>query len=807
MPDSAQHVRFAFRQLRRSPGFTFTIVATLMLSVGANTAIFSLVNAVLLKSLPYPRPERMATIYGRVSGKGNSDDRTGIDGEKWETLRDGAPALISAVSGGTTGVGLQAGSRAAYVRDGRVSAHYFDVLGLQPLVGRNFSEDEDRPHSGKAAILSYRLWREMFGADPGVIGRAVLVRSEPYTVVGVLPQDAETPQDADLYTSLQASREGEGGGTNFDLIVRLREGATWQEADAQINRAWSNRIRRFETANPGSRLMYYSVPLQKARTQSLRPKLLLLMIAAGFVLLIACANLAGLTLVHMLRRSGEIATRLALGASAWQIQKQFWIENLLLALLAGVASLGVGWLGLRGLLLLLPEHFLPVASVQLDTRVMAYTFLVAVATSVLFGMMPAVAARRVDLRASLSGRGIARATSPRLRQSLVAAEVALTVLLLAGAGLLIRTLVHLETLPPGFEPRGLLVARASLDDTRFHDPAAFQKLLRESTEALRQIPGVQNAAVGLSLPFERPINDGVTISDGPHAGTQDGTDVIYVTPGYFDTVRMPLLAGRSIEDSDGATTQQVAVVNQSFARRFYGGESPVGHYVNQNTQIVGEVTDVFISSGLNPIAPLMTEPAMYIPATQMNAKALALIHIWKQPDWIVRSQGSVPGLAGQVQQAIASVDPNLPISGFYSMNDLLASTLADQRVQVALLGTMAGLALLLSTLGIFGLVANMVAHRTREIGIRMALGSSVTQAMMLIGRSGMGAALAGVLLGLGLSLAALRVMRSVLYGVGIYDVPTLTAVMFTVGIVALVASMIPTSRIASIDPAITLREE
>ncbi len=803
----AQHLRFAGRQLQRSPGFTVTVIVTLALSVGANTAIFSLVNALMLKSLPYPHPERMGAIYTRVTGARAFDERHHLDGEQWELLRDNVPALITAVSGGSTGVNLRAGSRALYVHDGRVSAHYFDVLALQPIIGRSFSEEEDRPHGPKAVILSYNVWRNL-GADPSIIGQAILLRSEPCTVIGVLPQGATTPLNADVYTSLQPSRAGEGEGTNFDLITRLRNGATWQEADAEINRAWAFRKDRYELQNnPCAQVTYYSVPLQKGQTDSLRPQVLALMMAAGLILLIACANLAGLTLVRILRRAPEVATRLALGASNWQIQKQFWVENLLLAIVGGTVAICVGFIALRGLLLLLPEHFLPVASVPLDGRVMAFTLTISALTSVLFGMLPALATRKVDLRSSMSGRGEARVGSVRLRQALVAGEVALTVVLLAASGLLIRSLVHLETLPPGFNPHGVMVAKASLDDARYHNLAAFRKLLDDSTAAMRQIPGVKNAAVGLSLPYERALNDGITLSDGKEAGRQDATDLVYVTPGYFDTLQMPALAGRTFADADGPNTQKVAVVNQAFARKFYGGSNPVGRYIDKDTLIVGEVADVSVSSGIYEGAPLMSEQAMYIPASQVNPQYLPMVHMWFQPDWVVRTAGPVEGLTAAMQRALASADPNLPASGFYAMKDLMARTLATQRIEVSLLGAMAALALLLSAVGIFALVSNMVAQRTREIGIRMALGSTLSQAMLQIGRSGAGASLFGVVLGMVLSFGALRVMRSVIYGVGVYDAPSLAAVVLALVLVALLATALPTLKIAKIDPAQTLREE
>jgi predicted permease len=817
-----QDFRFGLRMLLKSPGFTLTVILTLALSVGANTAVFSLVNALLLKSLPYPHPERMGTIYTRISGAKQFDERHSLNGEQWELLRDQVPALISAVSGSTTGVNLvhsgsvntdpetlKAGSSVQYVQNGRVSAHYFDVLAVQPMMGRSFSEDEDRrPHGPKAVILSYSVWRNAVGADPNIVGQTILLKSEPHTVAGILPQGAVTPLNADVYTPLQASRNGEGGGTNFKVITRLRDGATWQQADAQINRAWSHRNVPYElNGNPGAQVAYYSVPLQKGQTDSLRPPVLALMISAGFILLIACANLAGLTLVRMLRRTAEVATRMALGASSWQIQRQFWVENLALALVGGAVGTGVAFLALRALLSLLPEHFLPVTSVSLDWRVLSFTLGLSVLTSVLFGMLPAFVARKVDFRSSMAERTVAAIGSPRLRQALIAGEVALTVVLLAGAGLLVRSLIHLETLPPGSNPDGILAAKASLDDVRYHDAAAFRKLLDESTAAMCRIPGVQSAAVGSNLPYEFTGNDWVTLSDGKEAGHAGGADWVYVTPGYFETLQIPLLAGRFIGEADGPNAQRVAVVNHAFAQKFYGGANPVGRYINKDTVIVGEVGDVPLSSGLSPVAPLQTEETLYVPAAQLESRVLSVVHVWIQPNWIVRTTGPVEGLTGSIQRAMASADASLPVSGFYSMKDLLARTLVTQRIEVVLLSSLAALALLLSAVGVFALVANMVSQRTREIGIRMALGSSVRQAMLQVGRTGVGASVLGVVVGLMVCVAALRVMRSVVFGIGVYDAPTLSAVALTLIAVALMATILPALKIAKIDPAKTLRDE
>jgi macrolide transport system ATP-binding/permease protein len=807
----ARDLRFAVRQLRRAPGFTFTAILTLALSIGANTAIFSIVNALMLKSLPYADPERIGTIFMRVQGSEHFDGRNDIDGEQWELLRDDVPSLVGAVSSEiSSGVNLQAGRNVQYVHAGRVSAHYFDVLGIPPAIGRSFTDVEDRPHGPNAVILSYGFWRSISHADPHLIGQAIQLKGELYTVVGVLPVGARTPLNADVYTALQPSRQGEGGGANFGVIVRLRPGANWQQADAELNRVWANRALRYaKEFHPGSRVSFYTIPLQKGQTADLRPKALTLMLSAGFILLIACANLAGLTVVRMARRTSEIATRLALGASRWHVQRQLWIENLVLALIGGAIGVAVGFLALRGLLSLLPLDYLPVAGVPLDPRVLGFALAVSILTSVLCGMLPALAIKTIDLRSYIASRTIAGGERLRLRQTLIAGEVALTVVLLAASGLLIRTLVHLQTLQPGFNPQGVMTAKASLDDAPLRDPVAFDQLLTKSTAAMNRIPGVQSAAVGLSLPYERALNDGMTLGSGSMKGQQVMSGEIYVTPSYFATLQIPLLAGRAFTSSDQRGTQHVALVNRAFVRKYFAGVNPVGQKLDkEGTLIIGVTQNVALPPHAEQVNdPLGTEPITYIPATQVDPRMIAVVHIWFQPSWIVRTSGPIEGLTGQMQRALASVDPGLPFSGFYSMSDHLAETLATQRAEVALLSVMAGLALLLSAIGIFALVASLVAQRTREIGIRIALGSTIRQAMVHIAGSGLRASALGFILGLILCAGALRILRSVLFGVGVYDAPSILAAVLTLALVTLLATSIPVLRIASIDPATTLRDE
>jgi predicted permease len=381
--------------------------------------------------------------------------------------------------------------------------------------------------------------------------------------------------------------------------------------------------------------------------------------------------------------------------------------------------------------------------------------------------------------------------------------------LLAASGLVLRTLIHLQTLPPGFNLQGVMTAKASLDDSRYYDPAAFDRLFEKSAAAMNRIPGVQSAAVGLSLPFERALNDGMTLRSGPLAGQQIMSGEVYATPSYFETLQIPLLAGRTFIASDRRGAQLVAIVNRSFVRKFFGGQNPVGQTLDkEGTLVVGVVEDVTLPPHAEDINdPLGSEPMTYIPAAQADPRLIAVVHAWFQPSWIVRTARPIDGLTSQMQRALASVDPGLPFSGFYSMTDHLAEALAIQRVEVALLGAMASLALLLSAVGIFALVANIVAQRTREIGIRIALGSTVRQAMTHVAASGIRSSALGLALGLLLCLGALRAMRSVLYGVGIYDVPSILGVVVVLALVTFLATTLPTLRIARTNPATTLRND
>ena len=650
-------VRYALRQLRKNPGFSLVVVFTLALSIGANTSIFSVVNAILLRPLPYPHPERLASLVLHISGSAKNDEPASADRDTWRQLRDNVPAVDAAVSSETGGVNLQAAGRAQYIHGQRVSAHYFDVLGIRPMLGRFFTGIEDTAGGPDSVVLSYSLWKTVFNADPSILGKPIHLKGMPYTVIGVLPPRAKTPAPVDLWTSLRPDTSEEGGGDNFGPILRLRDGATWQQADAQLSRLSSNTSRYLAERNAGAQIAYAAAPLQQSLALETQTPALILMAAVSFVLLIACANLAGLALVRIGRKEAEIATRLALGATRWAILRQFWIESLLLTGFGGLAALLVGNLTLQLIERSTPDELMPLGGVSLDFRVLLFTAAVAIAASLFFGLLPALATRRIDVRSALasgSSRAVAQSGSTRTRYALIVGEVAFTVVLLTVAGLLIRTLIYLETLPPGFNPENVVIAKASLDDARYNNRPAFIKLLDQSTAAMRNIPGVEYAAVGLTVPYERALNYDVKFVDGAQAGSEHITSMVYVTPGYFAALQIPIEAGRALAASDVATSQYVAVVNPAFAQRYLDQKNAVGRHLQSdgNTiEIVGMAANVETPPGFTSVAPIVDEPTMYVPAAQMPTQLVNLVHVWFQPSWIVRTRGKLPGITQQMQKA------------------------------------------------------------------------------------------------------------------------------------------------------------
>jgi len=813
-PDEfARDLRYAVRVLRKSPTFTAAAVATLALCIGANTAIFSVVDAVLLRPLPYAHPEQLFSVARHFHGKGSDGYQMNLWGGAWEAVRDNAAYVDASVfSDGSMGVNFAAGGRVEYVKQQRVSAGFFRVLGIAPLIGREFSANEDRQGGPAVAVLSYALWKRAFHADPSIVGRAVDLRGEPHTIVGVLPANFQSIVPADLWTPLRPSRSGEGGGSNYAIVTRLRSGTTWAQANGQIEAVGAPVLRAFGQDPSTERLRLVS--FQRGLTEDVRQPLVILWAAVGLVLLIGCVNIAGLLLARAAGRTREMATRLALGSGRAALIRQMLAESVVLGLCGGAAGAALGWLGVRALKALMPLSLNVWQAVELDWRVLAATACASVAAGILFGLYPALVASRLQIRAALgeAGRGVAGGRNPWPRRLLVASEVALGVVLLVGAGLLIRTFAHLRGLNPGFDARNVITAELSLQDARYATNQSVNRLFDQSLARMRELPGVESAAVALSLPYERALNDGFRRLDGAHVDTESQiTNMFYVTPEYFRVLRIPLLRGRVFTAADSSTAAPAAVVSEAFVKMYLRGDEAVGRHLDlggdDRREIVGVVGDVQQKSGWGDGSPLAAMPDIYIPATQVDDKFIPMVHTWFSPSWIVRFSGSAEGVIAGMQQALESVDPRLPFAGFHSMEDVRYRSLAEERFQAVLLGALAGLALLLAAVGIYGLIASSVAERTRELGIRLALGATVAQAMRAVALPGLALALAGVAVGSVLAGFASRLLRHLVWGIGPGDPLTFVAVGIGLLGVAAAASFLPALRVTRLNPAETLRQE
>jgi predicted permease len=811
----ADDLKYGWRQLVKAPGFTLTAVLTLGLAIGANTAVFSLVDAVLLKSLPYPQPERLAAVSLVIARDGAVlGEQMAHTGAVWEAIRDHVTTLRAAVvSGISARASLVTGDRALPVSPQRVSAGYFGVLGIGPAMGREFTADEDRAGGPAVTILSDRLWRAAFNGDPAVLGRAVLLKGEPHEVVGILPPAFRTTVDADLWTPIRPNTTGEGGGSNYGLIARLLDGVTWAQARAEVaaaaDGALNNRFSR------GISATHSLMPMQDSMASDVRLPLLLLSAAVGLVLLVACVNLAGLLLARASRRTREIATRLAVGGNRAAVVRQLLVESVVLALAGGLAGLALGALALEGLKATATDLLVtPWGQAALDGRVLAVTLGLTALTAVLFGLVPALQATRLDVQAALAEggtRSVAGGARGWPRRLLVMAEVALGVVLLVGAGLLVRTFMHLQTQSPGFDPRQVIAASASLEDARYEQHERIEQLFERSLERIQAIPGVASAAVSLGLPYERILNLSANVV-GPAGEPGDYlfSTATYVTPGYFETLRLPVPRGRSLQATDTGTAPPVVVVNEVFARRYFREREAVGEFVHVGgapRQIVGVAANVQQRGGFNGFGPLDAIPAIYLPFAQFPGGGLRVFHGWFSPAWIIRETRDGAVTEQALRRAMADVDPQLPLTAIRGVDEVRSAALARQRVLMLLVAALGALALFLAAIGIHALISSGVTERMRELGIRMALGATVRQTVLDAARPGIVMAVAGLAIGCALAFGATGLIRNLLWGVRENDPLTFAVVMVSLLAVAVAASVLPALRVRRLDPVALLRSE
>ncbi len=805
-------LRYAIRILLKAPLFTSAAVLTLALCIGANTAIYTVVDRVLLRALPYPQPERLAEIVTHFERSGY--DGVGQTGATWEVLHDRVQTMdLATWSGGfgSTGVNMVAGNHAEYVKQQRVSAGFFRVLGVAPALGREFSADEDRPNGPAAAVLSHSLWMRLFNGDANAIGRSITLRGEPHTIAGVMPDRFSTGEAVDVWTPVRPCRTCEGGGQNYAIVARLRPDVTWPEADAEaaaIGQPAMDDLYR----GPQNHARLHIIPLQRAETELVRQPILILWGAVAAVLLIGCVNIAGLLMARGVSRAPEIALRLALGGGRGAIVRQLLSESFVIAACGGAGGVALGYAGSRFFGALLADAFGVRGEIGLDARVLAITGAIALGTSVVFGLLPALQASRVNLRETLVESGsqsIAGAARSWPRRALVVVEVALGVALLIGAGLLVRSFDHLTRLNAGFDGTHVMTATLSLQDARYRSAASVNRLFEQSVAKMRLAPGVENAAVCLTLPYERAVNVG-----GRWVGGKTGEEafglinITYVTPGYFETLRIPVLRGRAFSDADVSTAAPVIVVNQTFVKRFSPDQDPIGRQIAQNPlprTIVGVVGDIQQKAGFGNYGPVSTMPATYIPSAQATDAFLNLVHTWFSPSWFVRVNGPQQGIPGEMQRAVESIDPLLPFAKFRTFDEVRGEAVATERAQAMLLGTLAALALVLAAVGLYGLVASSVAERTRELGIRIALGATSRQVVVAAAVPGFALAIAGIVIGLIIARVAASALRHLVWGVTVTDPLTFAFAAAAVLLVAALASLVPALRIVRLSPITSLR--
>jgi predicted permease len=823
----ANEIRYALRQLRNHPGLTVVVVATVGLCIGANTAIYSVLDAVLLRPLPYPEPDRLAMVVTADPLHEGGEPMDSQTGPLFEAVRRYTPGLDAAAYAGQGGVNLVDNGHASFVQQQRVSAGYFRVLGVAPLPGgREFTRAEDVPNGRALALVSYDFWQRVLHGEHGVVGRTIKLRGEPYQIIGVMPRGFRGPAQAsvsdplkppvDLWTPLRPTAGGEGDGANYHVIARLKPGVSWPEVTGQLQ-ALSRGLMQM-TDFPKDRPIFEErvVPLQSGLTHDVRRELYITWAAVLVVLLIGCANIAGLLMARAPARAREIATRLALGGGRGAIIRQLLVESLILSMGGCGVGLLIGGFAVDWLKRLGATNFEVAQPIQLDFRVMAAMFAVAVGTSLLFGLVPAIQISRLDIRSVLveSGRGIASGRGRRLRNALVAAEVAFSLVLLVSAGLLIRTLGYFHGLNPGFDTRNLIVAESSLLDARYADRDAITHLYDLALARIRAIPGVKHAAVTLSLPYERPLNYGYKQLDGFTGPPPRGKmmEMVYVTPDYFETLGIPLRRGRAFRESDTPENALVAIVSESFARRVFSGvDAALGRHIaigNVKYEIAGVVGDVQQHSGLDLASrPLSVEPTVYAPMAQSAPGLLYFVHRWYSPKWVVRSSVSPPRLTPKIQAEVAAVDKELPVSGFRTMEEVEGIYLLQQGYTTALFSMMAALGLALAAIGLAGLIANTIAQRMHELGVRMALGATATQIVTATMRPGILLALAGIAAGALLARVAARLLDSMLWGVQPGDPMTFLATAVVLLVVTVAASLVPCLRILHLDPARTLHTE
>ena len=816
MRNFIHEIRHALRALLKNPGFTLAAVSALALGIGANTAIFSVVNAVLLKPLAYPNADRIVEFGSRSEMIASFLSNV----PELHAYQRATRAFQEVAAYDMTGPGFNiTEGRPEQVRGIHVTEGYFRLFGAPVILGRTFTPQEDAPHGGRVVVLSYGLWQRRFGGDPGIVGKSLSLGNEPYTIVGVIGKQFRSDPAADLWVPFQFPPVSEDMNTYFHVAGLLRPGVTMAQAKAQLDLAAVQYHRDYPYTNPQARFQIH--PLRDTIVGDVRNSLLILLGAVSLVLLIACANVANLLLARAAGRRREFAIRSALGAGRGRIIRQLFTESILLSVGGGILGLIVGFVGVRALLAISPAGLPRIgdggAAVGLDWRVLGFTVAVSLATGLLFGLFPALHASRADLNSVLkesSSRGGIGIRQGRMRALLVVSEISLALVLLIGAILLIRTLIALQGVGPGFDPHNVLTMEMSLTGDRFEKTAGVVQLEKDGRRRLNALPGVEVSSaaywlpnlVGDELPFEivgRP-------ADKDH---QYDSHWMSVSPDYLSVFKIPLLRGRAFNEDDTATSPKVAMINEALAQKYWPHQDPIGQEITiskglgpqmdeSSPTIIGIVADSHDEGLGQPASPVVMVPIPQVTdlytASYTNVQPLI---------WVVRTHGDPQALSAAITKELRLASGGFPVAHVRTMDEVMGSSTSRENFNMLLLSIFGVVALGLAAIGIYGLMAYSVAQRTQEMGIRMALGADRAAVRRLVVWQGAKLAFAGVVLGLGAALGLAHLIASLLFGVKPWDPAAFVAAPLILISVALIAVWLPAMRASKVDPMQALRTE
>ncbi|HTV07097.1 MAG TPA: ABC transporter permease [Acidobacteriaceae bacterium] len=818
MTDLWNDVKHALRMFASNPGFTLAAVAALALGIGANTAIFSVVNTVLLKPLTYPDASRIMLLE-QFSPQGKGAAANVPEFHLWQQQSN---VLYDVAAYDFNGPGFNiTGDRPEVVHGIHVTQRYFALFGAPILLGRTFTQEEDSPNGGHVVVISYGLWQRLFGGDPNIVGKALSLGNEPYTIVGVIGKSFHTDPRADLWLPFQFPPNSTDQGHYFLVSGRLKPGVTMAQANAQLKLA-ADQYRRLYPNTMGPKDGFDVEPLRNAIVSDVRSSLFVLIGAVAFVLLIACANVANLLLVRATGRRREFAIRAAIGAGRARIIRQLLTESIMLAVAGGVLGLILGFVGVRALLAINPGNIPRIgehgAAVGIDPYVLLFTLGVSVLTGILFGLFPAIGAARPDLNTTLkessnrSGTGFRQSKG---RSLLVISEVSLALILLIGAALLIRTYVALRNVNPGFDPHHVLTMEMSLTGDKYQKTAGVAELIRDARQRLNAIPGVEDSAASCCLPLEGgfglPFNIvGRPTGKSPFTG---GAGWMSASPGYFSVFKIPIIEGRAFTTQDTTGAPGVVLINEAMAKQYWPKQNPVGQQIiigkgvgpefNEPARLIIGVVGSIRDGGLdrNP------RPLMIVPSSQVTDGVTALNNRIGPIAWLVRTHGDPHQYIAAIKNQLRQASGGFSVARVRTMDEIVIRSTARQDFNMLLLTIFGASALILAAIGIYGLMAYSVQQRTQEMGIRMALGADRVRIRNLVVRQGMLLAIIGVVVGTAAAFGLARFLTSFLYGVKAWDPLVFISVPIILAIVALFATWIPAQRASKLDPMAALRVE